>query len=102
MSNGRTEPRTLLGLMLAGGTGIIALTVLWLWPAHKNATLFALAMTWLYIQMTVMTPGISGGWLSLRALHQKIRAEGYRTSLSAKILGIFAIALIFYSIVSSW
>jgi hypothetical protein len=102
MSSERAEPRTLFGLMLAGGTGVIALTVLWFWPVHKNPTLFALSMAWLYIQMTVMTPRISGEWLSLRALHQRIRAEGYRTSLSAKILGILAIALTFYSIVSSW
>jgi hypothetical protein len=39
--------------------------------------------------------------LSLRALHQRIRAEGYQTSLSAKILGLLAIALMCYSIVSS-
>src|ERR1700722_14065435 len=101
MSNERNEPRTLFGLMLAGAMGIIALAVPWLWPAHKNPTLFALAMTWLCIQMTVMTPIMSGGWLSLRALHQRIRAESYRTSPSAKILGILAIALVFYSIVSS-
>ena len=103
MSNERAEPRTLFGLMLAGGTGVIALTVLWLWPALKNQTLFALSMAWLYIQTTVMTPGISGaGWLSLRVLHQKIRDDGYRTSPSAKILAILAIALSLYSIISSW
>ena|ERR1700733_10227905 len=95
--------RTTIGLALAGATGVIALTVLWLWPRGKNPTHFALSLAWLYIQMTVMAPRISGGWfLSLRALHQKIRHEGYRTSPSSKILGLLAIALSFYSIISSW
>jgi hypothetical protein len=95
--------RTTIGLTLAVAMGLIALAVLWLWPSYKNPTLFALSMAWLCIQMTFMTPRISGAWsLSLRALHQKIRDEGYRTSPSAKILGLLAITLSFYSIISSW
>ena len=95
--------RTTIGLTLAGATAVIALTVLWLWPKGKNPTLFALSMAWLCIQMSVMAPRIPGtGCLSLRALHQKIRDEGYRTSPSSKILGLVAITLLFYSIISSW
>jgi hypothetical protein len=68
--------RTTIGLTLAGALGVIALTVLWLWPRAKNPTLFALAIAWLYIQMIVMAPRIPGaGFLSMRALHQRIRDE---------------------------
>jgi hypothetical protein len=95
--------RTTIGLTLAAATGVIALTVLWLWPRAENPTLCALSMAWLYIQMFVMTPRISGaGFLSFRALHQKIRDEGYRTSPSSKILGLLAITMLFYSTISSW
>jgi hypothetical protein len=95
--------RTTIGLTLAAATGVIALTVLWLWPGYKNQTLFALSMAWLGIQMRCMAPRIAGaGSLSLRALHQKIRDEGYRTPPSSKAMGLLAITLLFYSTISSW
>lgn len=103
MGDRDVERRTTIGLALAGAAGVIALSALYLWPRRSNLTLLALSMAWLCIQMLVMAPRIPRVWSSsLRELYPMFRGKGYRTSPSAKILGLIAMTLLFYSIISSW
>ena len=95
-----TDARTFLGLTLAAIAGIAALVALAWFPRARRMTLLALGVAWLLINMTVMTPRLPGAdALGLRALYRRVHEQGYRTSLSSKVLALAGMAILTYAFI---
>jgi hypothetical protein len=85
------------GLLLAGATGVVAVATLWRWPGYKHDILVGLMAVWSVISYSMMS-GLRGAWkLTFRELHEKIRTEGYRSSISSKVFLVAVLALMIYT-----